>query len=229
MGFKQLESDHSIYIIVRGDVRIIIPVFINDITFTSSNPAAIDSAIKELASHFKLCDLGPTSFLLGIEIVCNPDTQQILLSQRQYIIDALERYHMSDCNPIGTPMDLGAHLSSSMPLQSKSDGKHSLSQCCWYSSIPGHFYSSRYLICSGSTRSLQQEHWNRTLEGSKASFSISQRDTWLEACLWFIWFTSSIHHLLVVSGHCCAWHIWVLFLHTLERLCPAVPKLQHFK
>ena len=51
--------------------------FIDDITFASSNPAAIDSAIKELASHFKLRDLGPTSFLLGIEIVLNLDTQQI--------------------------------------------------------------------------------------------------------------------------------------------------------
>ena len=123
MGFKRLESDRSIYIFVRGEVRIIIPIFIDDITFASSNSAAIDSAIKELASHFKLRDLGPTSFLLGIEIVRNPDTKQISLSQRQYIIDALERYNMSDCNPIGTPMDPGAKLSSSMSPQSPEERK----------------------------------------------------------------------------------------------------------
>ena len=123
MGFKRLESDRSIYIFVRGEVRIIVPIFIDDITFASSNPAAIDSAIKELASHFKLRDLGPTSFLLGIEIIRNPDTQQISLSQRQYIINALERYNMSDCNPIGTPMDPGAHLSSSMSPQSPEEQK----------------------------------------------------------------------------------------------------------
>jgi hypothetical protein len=123
MGFKRLESDRSIYIFVRDEVRIIIPVFIDDITFASSNPAAIDSAIKELASHFKLRDLGPTSFLLGIEITRNADTRQISLSQRQYIIDALERFNMSDCNPIGTPMDPGAHLSSSMSPQSPEELK----------------------------------------------------------------------------------------------------------
>jgi transposase InsO family protein len=123
MGFKRLESDRSIYIFVRGEVRIIIPVFIDDITFASSNPAAIDSAIKELASHFKLRDLGPTSYLLGIEIIRNPEKQQISLSQRQYIIDALERFNMSDCNPIGTPMDPGAHLSSSMSPQSPEEQK----------------------------------------------------------------------------------------------------------
>ena len=123
MGFKRLESDRSIYIFVRDDVRIIIPIFIDDITFASSNPAAIDSAINELASHFKLRDLGPTTFLLGIEIIRNPEKQQISLSQRQYIIDALERFNMSDCNPIGTPMDPGAHLSSSMSPQSPEEQK----------------------------------------------------------------------------------------------------------
>jgi hypothetical protein len=123
MGFKRLESDRSIYIFVRNDVRIIIPIFIDDITFASSNPAAIDSAIKELASHFKLRDLGPTTFLLGIEIIRNPEKHEIALSQRQYIVDALERFNMTDCNPIGTPMDPGAHLSSTMSPQSPEELK----------------------------------------------------------------------------------------------------------
>jgi transposase InsO family protein len=123
MGFKRLESDRSIYIFLRGDVRIIIPIFIDDITFASSNSAAIDSTVKELSSHFKLRDLGPTSFLLGIEIIRNHEKRQISLSQRQYIIDALDRFNMSDCNPIGTPMDPGAHLSSSMSPQSPEEQK----------------------------------------------------------------------------------------------------------
>jgi hypothetical protein len=80
MGFKQLESDRSIYIFFRGDVRIIIPIFIDDITFASSNSIAIDSTVKELSSHFKLRNLGPTSFLLGIEIIRNWEKHQISLS-----------------------------------------------------------------------------------------------------------------------------------------------------
>ena len=116
MGFKRLESDRSIYIFIHGEVCIIIPIFIDDITFASANSAAIDSAIKELASHFKLCDLGPTTFLLGVEIIRDRSKRQISLSQCQYIVDALDRFGMSDCNPIGTPLDPGAHLSSSMSL-----------------------------------------------------------------------------------------------------------------
>ena len=90
MGFKRLESDRSIYIFLRGEVRIIIPVFINDITFASSDSAQIDSAVNELSSYFKLRDLGPTSFLLGIEIIRNCEKREISLSQCQYVIDALE-------------------------------------------------------------------------------------------------------------------------------------------
>ena len=123
MGFKQLESDCSIYIFLRGEVSIIIPIFIDDITFASSNSAAIDSAIKELASHFKLRDLGPTTFLLGVEIIRDRSKHQISLSQCQYIIDALECFGMSDCNPIRTPMDPGAHLSVSMSPQTPEEQK----------------------------------------------------------------------------------------------------------
>ena len=115
MGFKQLESDCSIYILIRGDVQIIIPIFINNITFALSSSVTINSAVKEISSNFKLHDLGPTSFLLGIKIIHNPEKHQISLSQCQYIFDALECFNMSDCNPIGTPMDPGAHLSLSMP------------------------------------------------------------------------------------------------------------------
>ena len=120
MGFRWLESNRSIYILIRGDVHIIIPIFIDDITFAS---VAINSAVKELSSHFKLHDLGPTSFLLGIEIIHNLEKHQISLSQCQYILDALECFNMSNCNPIGTPMDPGAHLSSSMSPHSPEEQK----------------------------------------------------------------------------------------------------------
>jgi hypothetical protein len=46
-----------------------------------------------------------------------------LLSQCQYIIDALEQFNMFDCNPIGTPMDSEAHLSVSMSPQSPEEQK----------------------------------------------------------------------------------------------------------
>jgi hypothetical protein len=42
MAFKRLDSDRSIYLYVRGEVRIIIPFYVDDITFVSKVESALD-------------------------------------------------------------------------------------------------------------------------------------------------------------------------------------------
>ena len=44
------------------------PVFVDDITLASKSQGALDNFVVELGKHFKLRDLGPTTFLLGVEI-----------------------------------------------------------------------------------------------------------------------------------------------------------------
>jgi len=41
LGFTQSYSDTSIYIYVKGDVQVILPVFVDDMTFPSKSAAAI--------------------------------------------------------------------------------------------------------------------------------------------------------------------------------------------
>ena len=61
MGFKQTYSDAAVYIFVRGDLRIILPAFVDDMTFTLTSLPAIKQVIADLHVHFKLCNLGPTT------------------------------------------------------------------------------------------------------------------------------------------------------------------------
>lgn len=111
MGFERLESEQSIYIYKRGPIRLIIPVFVDDLTIASSDPKAIDDFVVELKTHFELRDLGDTSLLLGIEITRDRPKRSINPSQRRYINDILARFNMADCNPVSTPMDPGLKLS----------------------------------------------------------------------------------------------------------------------
>jgi hypothetical protein len=113
MGFTQPYSDASIYVYVKGDTRVILPVFVDDMTFASRSAAAIDQIILELSQHFKLRDLGPTTQLLGIEIDRDRSKCSITISQHQYCLDILERFGMSDCKPISTPMQPSSRLSRS--------------------------------------------------------------------------------------------------------------------
>jgi len=123
MGFTRLESDCSIYNYVNGDVKIIVPIYIDDITFASKSKSAIDATVAEFSKHFKIRDLGDTKFLLGVQVIRDCKNYTIALSQHQYIIDMLERYRMSDCNPVQTPMQPGLKLSKSMCSQTPEEAQ----------------------------------------------------------------------------------------------------------
>ena len=79
---------------------------VDDMTLSSKSAPAIESFIAQLSQHFKICDLGPTTQLLGIKIDRDRPKHSISLSQRQYCLDVLDRFGMADCKPISTPMEL---------------------------------------------------------------------------------------------------------------------------
>ena len=72
----------------------------------------------DLAKDFKLQDLGPTSFLLGVAMDRDRSECTLSLSQCQYILDLLQRFNFSDCSPVATPMDPGLRLSTVKSLHS---------------------------------------------------------------------------------------------------------------
>ena len=60
MGFKRLKSEPSIYIYAKNGVKVIIPIFIDDITLAGHSIAFIKAIIAELAtctSNFEILDL----------------------------------------------------------------------------------------------------------------------------------------------------------------------------
>ena len=105
MGFTRILCEHSIWIYHCGDVHVIIPVFIDDMTFASKSKSEIQKVKDELSTHFKLHDLGPASWLLGVKIERDRRNCTLHLSQRQYILDLLQRFDLTDINPVGTPLD----------------------------------------------------------------------------------------------------------------------------
>jgi hypothetical protein len=112
MGFKRMICEHSIWVFQWGDEQIIIPVFIDDMTIAAKSKQAIQKVKDDLRAHFKLRDLGPTSFLLGVEVKRDRTTRTLSLSQHQYILDLLECFGLADCNTVTTPLDPSVRLSS---------------------------------------------------------------------------------------------------------------------
>jgi hypothetical protein len=121
MGFQRVQSDHGLYIYLRDDLRILMPVFVDDITLACKDSAKIDSVVQELSQHFKLRDLGPTTQLLGIEIHRDRSNRRLSISQSQYISDLLQEHALHDSKPVSTPLNPGSRLSTSMRPQNDSE------------------------------------------------------------------------------------------------------------
>lgn len=114
MGFKRLKSDSSVYVWEKDGVKVVVPVFMDDLTLVSKSKAAINDVKAKLSAVFKLKDMGPIKFLLGVQIDYDRERRTIQLSQRQYIIDILARFNMPTCSGVKMPMAPGIQLNKSM-------------------------------------------------------------------------------------------------------------------
>jgi hypothetical protein len=112
LGFSCICADGSIFIWANDDVRVICPVFVDNITFASKSKAKIAELKAAIAQHFKLRNLGPTTFQLGVKITCERSQRTLHLSQRRYTQDLLKRYGFVNSSPVSTLMDPSVSLTS---------------------------------------------------------------------------------------------------------------------
>lgn len=121
LGFKKIESDSSIFIFLdeETDTCVIAPVYVDDITIAGKDGAKISWVKSELKKHFKLRDLGPAEFLLGIHIIRDRAKRTIQLSQRQAVVDILHKFNMADASPVHTPLNPSVKLTAADVPKSK--------------------------------------------------------------------------------------------------------------
>ncbi|CAG8689828.1 17371_t:CDS:2, partial [Acaulospora colombiana] len=105
MGFQRLDCDHSVFIYERKDIKIIIPVHVDDLIIASKSAEVIQDFKDELAKRFKIRDQGPAQSILGIKIERDRPNRTITLSQPAYIQDLLDTYIGHEVfNAVSTPM-----------------------------------------------------------------------------------------------------------------------------
>nr|KAJ0224458.1 hypothetical protein LSAT_V11C100013840 [Lactuca sativa] len=116
LGFLGSKIDPSLFILNSGGTLAYVLVYVDDIIITGNNQAAISSIINRLNSSFAIKDLGPLHYFLGIEVVHHQ--QNIVLSQRKYILEILQRSGLSDCKPACSPISSSQSMTTddSSPL-----------------------------------------------------------------------------------------------------------------
>jgi hypothetical protein len=105
LHFKPLYSDGCIYVYQRDDVIIISSLYVDDLLLCSNNLIRLGILKQELEDKFEMEDLGEAHFVLGIEIRRDRKARTLSILQAGYVQEVLDRFQMSDCRPIATPMD----------------------------------------------------------------------------------------------------------------------------
>lgn len=107
-GFDVSDTDACLFVrrAPDGDLTFIY-ICVDDIAVVGKH---IEWVLKDLKRDFRVKDLGPVSMMLGMKITRNRLTKQLGISQGHYVEALLDSYGMSDCKPIGTPLQLNIPL-----------------------------------------------------------------------------------------------------------------------
>jgi hypothetical protein len=108
LGFVGSRADPSLFIYHRNMESVYLLLYVDDIVLTASSEQLLRQTIMALEREFFLKDLGTLHYFLGVAV--SRSSEGMFLSQRQYIIDILDRAGMSECNPCSTPIDTQSKL-----------------------------------------------------------------------------------------------------------------------
>lgn len=131
-GLSRSKIDPCCYVMDKGDSKLVVVVWVDDVLFFSSPDSLSYSFKKQFASRYKVDDKGKMEWFLGISVV--QLRGEIVLSQSKYVQDLLSDFSMSDCKPRNLPAVPNYNLSkgSSEEPELLSEEDHAL-----YRSIVG--------------------------------------------------------------------------------------------
>ena len=102
IGFKQSEVDACLFTKFDSEISYIV-IWVDDIVIATNSEIQLNAIKKSLMQRFKMTDLGPLSWFLGIEF--HVTSGGISMCQSRYIEGVLKRFGMESCNPRSTPCE----------------------------------------------------------------------------------------------------------------------------
>jgi hypothetical protein len=111
LGFTRTESDWGVFTAHIGQDLLILASHVDDCTLTGTSSVLAHAFKEEIGSRFKITDLGPISWLLGMKVIRDRDARTITLSQEPFVEAIIAKYNHTDAKPISVPMDPSAQYS----------------------------------------------------------------------------------------------------------------------
>ena len=102
-GFVQLISDSSLFRFQHGSSIAYLLIYVDDMLLIGNDNSLISKVVYFLSTQFKIKDLGPLKYFLGLEIARS--TQGIYVNQRKYTLDILKDTGLVGAKPSCIPME----------------------------------------------------------------------------------------------------------------------------
>lgn len=113
-GLKRTISDQCVYVSKTPTSFMMVLVWVDDVLIAFNDAGEEERLRAMLSSRFQMKYLGNVEVILGVNITSNREKRTISIDQAKYINQLLERFKMTECNPISTPMDVNTKYSKTM-------------------------------------------------------------------------------------------------------------------
>ncbi|XP_019198280.1 PREDICTED: uncharacterized protein LOC109192146 [Ipomoea nil] len=192
-GFLPSKTNVSLFHYTMGTSRVFFLVHVDDIIMMGNDYALLDVMLKRLSVAFKIRYLGTPSFFLGIETL--REYGGLLLSQRRYMGDILNRAGMIDCKPLTTPAAVSQVVSPSSQPHENPTQYHRIVGAMQYLTITRPDLSNAINHLCQFMHSPTDEHWvivKRVLRYTKGTLDYGLRisfsaSTAIHAFSDFVW------------------------------------------
>ena len=128
--YKQSAADPCVFIKAEKEGITIVAVYVDDLIIFAKTAEKMDEVKKNLATKFKMKDLGKLHYCLGITIEQDKKNMCLCLHQKQYIQEMIERYGLSEAKTVATPADVNVKLKKIYGVSKTVDSS-------WYQSMVG--------------------------------------------------------------------------------------------
>lgn len=110
LGFSRSRHDYCLYFKMDTDKAsvLILILYVDDVLVVGNNINRIMDLKTQLSKHFEMSDCGPLKHFLGMNMdLCNGE---LSISQEASISKILNKFGMTECNPVKSPMEKGLQL-----------------------------------------------------------------------------------------------------------------------
>ncbi|KAJ8719262.1 hypothetical protein PYW07_016818 [Mythimna separata] len=104
-GYCKSKLEPCMYTKMNGKFKTIVTLYVDDFFIFSNCKLETENLKNVLSSQFKIKDLGRVKPCLGMNIKFNKLEKSVTLSQESYINNLLQKFNMTDCKTVDTPME----------------------------------------------------------------------------------------------------------------------------